>query len=190
VDIHNPADREKKVFMPKWYSFRSQKVIEDTVLGASHYQLNITGMEETHQSIQIVLSPKYCNKHRTVAKVCVPWANGFDFFHKFSNATQLFVSTPKPRPLNYNTSENPIVVNLLLDPSCRYEVEIQQSLGMTLSRIVQQFSHWLPAHLVAIIALSLKYQISLTPKNEPFKCGAFHKALSTCSPFFIITVTR
>lgn len=189
VDIHNPSDREFKVYMPKWYSFSSEK-ITDTIMGASHYQLNITGMEETHQSLEVILTPKFCSKNKAVAKVCIPWADGFDRFHKFSNDTQFYVSTPKARPINYNTTANAIIVELMLDPACRYEIQIRQSLGQMLARIVQQFSHWLPAHLIAIIALSLKHQISLTPNSEPFKCGPFHKALATCSPFFIITVTR
>ena len=58
---------------------------------------------------------------------------------------------------------------------------------MTLARIVQLYSHWLPAHLVAILLLGLKHQISISPKNEPFKCGTLNTALIHCSSFFIIT---
>lgn len=190
VDIHNPPDRQLKVNMPKWYSFSSEIVLEDSLMGASHYQLNITGLDETHQALELIVSPKYCAKHRTVAKVCIPWTNGFDRFHEFENNGNLMIWTPKSRPINYNTTANPIVVELYLDPNCRYSFTIRQSLGQMLARIVQQFSHWFPAHLVAVICLSLKHQISLTPKGDKFKCGSFHKALQTCSPFFIITVTR
>lgn len=58
---------------------------------------------------------------------------------------------------------------------------------MTLARIVQQYSHWLFAHFLAILFLAIKYQISLTPKNEKFKCSALYSALFKCSPFLIIT---
>lgn len=61
---------------------------------------------------------------------------------------------------------------------------------MTASRIVQQFSHWIPAHLAAILLLSFRHQLSLTPKKEVFKCGALHAALIRCSSFFIITASR
>lgn len=61
---------------------------------------------------------------------------------------------------------------------------------MTLARAVQQFSHWLPSHLVAILLLALKHQISLTPSKEEFKCGALHSALVKCSSFFIISASR
>lgn len=58
---------------------------------------------------------------------------------------------------------------------------------MTFARIVQQFSHWLPSHLVAVLLLAFKHQISLTPSKEIFKCGALYSALINCSSFFIIT---
>lgn len=190
VDIHNPTDRQIKVTMPKWYSFSKQDILEDSLLGATFYQLNITGIEETHQALELILTPRHCSKHRTVAKVCIPWAGGFERFHQFPDDESLIIWTPKSRPLNYNTSENPLTIELLLDPSCRYTVTIRQSFSQMIARIVQQFSHWLPAHLVAILCLSIKHQISLTPKGEKFKCGSFLKAVATCSPFFIITVTR
>lgn len=190
IDIHNPSDRQIRLAMPKWYSFSKQQVIEDSLLGATHYQLNITGIEETHQALELLLTPHHCSKHRTVAKICIPWAGGFERYHQFIDDENLIVWSPKSRPLNYNTTENAVIVELFLDPSCRYSLIIRQSFSQMVARIVQQFSHWLPAHLVAILCLSIKHQISLTPKGEKFKCGSFHSALATCSPFFIITVTR
>lgn len=190
IDIHNPPDREILVPMPKWYSFSSVKLLDDTLLGSSHYQLNITGLDETHETLELTVTPKFCAKHRTVAKVCVPWSNGFDRFHHFDRNEKMVIWTPKSRPINYNTTVNPITVELLLDSDCRYTISIRQSMGDMVSKIVQQFSHWLFAHLVAILCLSLKHQISITPKGEKFRCGAFHKAVATCTPFFIITVSR
>lgn len=61
---------------------------------------------------------------------------------------------------------------------------------MSAARIVQQFSHWIPAHLAAILLLAFRHQINLTPKTEVFKCGALHAALLRCSSFFIITASR
>ena len=169
VDIHNPSDRQLKVIMPKWYSFSTVDILSDSLLGAIHYQLNITELDETHQALEIVATPKYCKKHQTLSRICVPWTDGFARFHLFSNDENLIVWTPKSRPLNYNTSANPIVVELLLDPSCRYSISVRQSFNQMLARIVQQFSHWLPAHLIAIICLSFKHQLSLTPNGEKFK---------------------
>jgi hypothetical protein len=190
VDIHNPSDRQVKIQMPKWYSFNSIKILDDTLMGASHYQFNVTGMEETHQALEFIVTPRQCTRHRTVAKICIPWTEGFERFHKFSADESMILWTPKSRPLNYNTSSNPIIVDFMLDPTCRYSIHVRQSLGQMLARIVQQYSHWLPSHLIAILLLSLKHQISLTPHGEKFKCGSFHKGLATCTPFFIITVSR
>lgn len=193
VDVHNPIDREIKVTMPKWYSFSSVKLLDDTLLGVSHYRLIVSGLEETHQALELTLTPKFCSKQRSrsLAKVCVPWTSGFDRYHLFdSDDNNMYLWTPKSRPLNYNTTESPMIVDLLLDSDCRYSISIRQSLSQMVARIFQQFSHWLPAHLVAVLCLSLKHQLSVTPKREKFRCGSFHRALATCTPFFVITVSR
>lgn len=192
VDIHNPSDRQLKIMMPKWYQFSTVKLLEDTVLGAVFYQLNVTGLDETYQALELHVKPKYCTKHQTIGKICVPWTSGFDRFHHNTelDASPMILWTPKSRPINYNTTTHPIIVELNLNPACRYSISIKNSFGHTLMRIVQQFSHWLPAHLVAVLLLAFKFQISLTPKDENFKCGSLHRALSTCTPFFVITASR
>lgn len=43
VDIHDPADRTLTVSMPKWYSFTTEKLLEDTLMGSSIYHLKIKG---------------------------------------------------------------------------------------------------------------------------------------------------
>lgn len=102
----------------------------------------------------------------------------------------MYINIPQAKPAGYNTSVNMISVDLHLDPSCRYSITIRNSLGQTMARIVQQYSHWLPGHLVTILLLAFKYQISLTPGGESFKSGTLHSALIKCSPFFIITASR
>lgn len=59
-----------------------------------------------------------------------------------------------------------------------------------MSRVFHQHIHWLPAHLTAILFLSLKYQISLTPKTYTFKCGKLHKALVASMSLSLITAAR
>lgn len=43
-------------------------------------------MEETHQAIELTVRPRSCStyEHQSVAKVCVPWTNGFDRYHFFT----------------------------------------------------------------------------------------------------------
>ena len=99
----------------------------------------------------------------------------------------MYLTVPKIKPSGYNTTLNNIKVTLHLDPNCRYTIQVRNSFTIMIVQIVQQFSHWLPAHLVAIILLAMKHQISLTPKNEKFLCGSFHSALLKCAPIFIVT---
>ena len=69
VDIHNPSDRQLKVVMPKWYTFTTAKILEDTLLGATHIQLNVTGLDETHQALELIVEPKSCSKHRAAGSI-------------------------------------------------------------------------------------------------------------------------
>lgn len=74
-----------------------------------------------------------------------------------------------------------------MDPNCRYHIRAKNSFGQTASRIVQQFSQWIPAHLVAILLLALRHQIAITPEKEVFKCGSLSTAYSAGTTFFILT---
>lgn len=194
VDIHSPGDRLLQIQMPKWYSYSKVLLKNDTMLGSSFFRLALTGLEEAHQALEIELKPRRCtsDEDHAVAEVCVPWTRGCERFQyiTYKQHKSIMVSSTIPKPLKYNTSENPIYINLHLDPSCRYSVSMKNSFGGTLSRIFLQFSHWLPAHLTAILFLALRYQISISPQGSAFKCGKLHSALLSCSPFFIITATR
>ncbi|XP_059618674.1 GPI inositol-deacylase [Phlebotomus argentipes] len=194
VDIHAEGDRVVKASIQKWYSYTPQTVIEETILGSSSYKLSILGLEESHQVMELILQPRSCSKpgYHNVARVCVPWTEGFDRYHYFTETSHdpLYLYVPKSKPVGYNGTANTVTVQLHLDPNCRYRISIRNSFGMTMARIVQQFSHWLPAHLAAILFLSLKYQISLTPPLEPFKCAPFRSAIIKSTPFFIVSASR
>lgn len=95
--------------------------------------------------------------------------------------------TPITRPAGYNTTLFPLTVDLHLDPECRYTISATNSFGQTASRIFLEFSHWIPAHIVAILLLALKYQIVITPEKEIFKCASLTGALLAGQTFFIIT---
>lgn len=107
-----------------------------------------------------------------------------------SEANPIYVHVPNSKPRKYNTTANPITVDLYLDPNCRYTFSYKNSFGGTMSRIFHQYIHWLPAHLTAILFLSMKHQISLTPNTYAFKCGKLHKALVASMSLSIITASR
>uniref|UniRef100_U5EZS7 GPI inositol-deacylase n=1 Tax=Corethrella appendiculata TaxID=1370023 RepID=U5EZS7_9DIPT len=195
VDIHDPDNRKLTISMPKWYSFNEVKLLDDTILGGLLYKIELNGMEETYQSVSLNLDIRSCSSehYNSVVKVCVPWTKGFDRYHFFTDTKKapMYIYPPTPKPLRYNTTANPISIELNLDPNCRYRINYQNSISMTMARLVQQYSHWIPAHLVSIILLAFKHQISLTPNAEKFKCGKLHKALlRSTSPFFIIFTSR
>lgn len=99
----------------------------------------------------------------------------------------MYINTPITRPPNYNTTLHPLAVDFVLDPECQYTISVQNSFGQTASRIFQQFSHWIPAHLAAILFLALRHQIALTPSTEPFKCGSLNSAYLASSTFLILS---
>lgn len=114
----------------------------------------------------------------------------FPFLCSETKTSPMYLYVPISKPTGYNTSKIPVNIELHLDPACRYKITYRNSLSHTLARIVQQFSHWIPAHLAAILFLVLKHQITVTPVDAHFKCGNFYGAIVKCSPFFIITASR
>lgn len=101
--------------------------------------------------------------------------------------TPLILTTPVTKPSKYNSTLNPVSVDFTLDPNCRYRITAKNSFGQSAARIVQQFSHWIPAHLVAILLLAFRHQIAITPQKEVFKCGSLTTAYSAGTTFFILT---
>lgn len=77
IDI-NDNIRSFKVQMPKWYSYQQKSLLEDTLVGASHYRIEISDLDEAHQSIQLNVKPRSCSRSTShaVAKICVPWSRG------------------------------------------------------------------------------------------------------------------
>lgn len=85
IDIHEAAERTITYQSPSWYSYDEQSIIDDTTPGANRYRLLVTGLDEAYQAIEIRLEP-HCktNKYHVVAKVCVPWTKGFEYYHFFT----------------------------------------------------------------------------------------------------------
>lgn len=86
IDIHNPSDRDIVFQTPKWYSFSPVTVVEETLLGASLYKINLLGLDDVYQSLEIQVTSKSCslNQYHSIGKLCVPWVDGFDRYHYFT----------------------------------------------------------------------------------------------------------
>lgn len=196
VDVNEGGgDRHILVNMPKWHSFSEHMIIEDTILGSSIYTMEVHGLEMAHQSLALNVKVKRCSnpKYHAVAKVSIPWAEGQEKYHYFTNSMPhrvLELNVPINKPAHLNGSENAVQVRLHLDPSCRYQVTARNSFFTTMARIVQIYSSWLPAHLVVVLCLAFRHQLQITPKGCEFKCYPLHKALINCGPFFIISGAR
>lgn len=194
VDVNEGTDRHVLIPTPKWYSFSEQTLIESTIAGSSIYTFSVNGLESPHQALELAVRPERCvsKSYHAVAKVSVPWAEGYDRYHYFTmNMTRpLYLYVPTAKPLHMNGTDYPVTIRLHLDPKCRFSVTIKNSLGMTMARIMQIYWSWLPAHLVVVLLLAFRYQLAVTPKGMAFKCYPLFKSLLKCGPFFIISAAR
>uniref|UniRef100_A0A1Q3G1I1 GPI inositol-deacylase n=1 Tax=Culex tarsalis TaxID=7177 RepID=A0A1Q3G1I1_CULTA len=190
IDINNIDDRTVQLHMPKWFNFRQNELLE-TQLDSTFYHLNIHGLSYKYQAVAIYVHVKSCRAENpsVVTKISNSWPKGFEKYSSFYNKNHsvTFVYSPIDKPLEQNAS---VHVSLHLNPSCRYSISYSQSLSLMMSRVVQQFAQWLPAHCTAILLLSLKHQITVSTTEDHFKFGKFHSALSKSSPFFLITASR
>lgn len=86
IDIHNPSERDLVFQTPKWYSFSLVTVIEETLMGASLYNINVKGLDDVYQALELQIKSKSCslNQYHSIGKLCVPWVDGFDRYHYFT----------------------------------------------------------------------------------------------------------
>ncbi|XP_055593310.1 GPI inositol-deacylase [Uranotaenia lowii] len=194
VDISSYEDRELSIYMPRWFDYFRKQLLDDTLLGSTFYVLNIFGLEHPHQTIALNVNINSCsgNTPLITAIVNVPWAKDHQryTYQHVRNSSVFYIYVPIKKPSGFNATENPVAVELHLDPKCRYSFSYSQPLGVVMARIAQHFGPWIPAHFVAIVLLAFKHQISITPPDSSFKCGKLYSALTKSTPFFVITASR
>lgn len=80
LDIYDPRERVIDIRIPRWYVFGKRTAINETLQGTLHYKLRISEMVEPYQSLRIYVEPLQCLQpnYRVTAKLCVPWAAGFE----------------------------------------------------------------------------------------------------------------
>ncbi|ALC49896.1 CG3160 [Drosophila busckii] len=174
LDIYDQTERTLDIRMPRWYSFRPRQAVNETLQGTLHYRLRISELVEPYQALQVFVEPLKClhENYRVTARVCVPWAAGFERFQTLTApdpAPGLYVNVPTLMPRQYNTTENPVLLDLYLDPVCRYRISYAYSHTVALSRLVHEFTSWLPAHLVCVLLIVLKHQINKFQPMGSFK---------------------
>ncbi|XP_030567744.1 GPI inositol-deacylase [Drosophila novamexicana] len=174
LDIYDPKERILDIRMPRWYAYGRRTVVNETLQGTLHYRLRIADLVEPYQGLRIYIEPEQCLQpnYRITARLCVPWAAGFDRYQTLTSPDQkpgLYVNVPTLMPRHYNTTLNPVMLDLYLDPICRYRISYAYSYADALSRIVLEFYGWLPAHLVCVLLIVLRKQLDKFQEAGSFK---------------------
>ncbi|XP_067638402.1 GPI inositol-deacylase isoform X3 [Eurosta solidaginis] len=163
VDIYNATDRQIHLKVPRWPYFRKTILIKESSRGALYYKLLISGLEETHTTMELKIEPVSCvtTLNTITIKMCIPFAQGFSKYKTFRPmaSESFYVNIPVVNRSVYNKLEYPISLEFFVDSSCRYQISYTFSYAATMSRIVQQYYQWLPSHLIAIVLIVLKTQI-------------------------------
>uniref|UniRef100_A0A182P0S5 GPI inositol-deacylase n=1 Tax=Anopheles epiroticus TaxID=199890 RepID=A0A182P0S5_9DIPT len=194
VDVFNPSEREINITMPHWFDYRAHTILQDASTDDSFYRINVGGMTQTHQTIALDISAVACDgvKGTVVVKVHVPWANGYDryAFHEELNKTTIYIYPPIEKPPEQEGTEEqqvPIQLDVHLTPGCKYRIRYAQSLRVTIARIVQQHVVLIPAHVVALLLLAFKDQLTQTAADDPtFVVGKLRSSLT--KPGLLITL--
>ncbi|XP_017871035.1 PREDICTED: GPI inositol-deacylase [Drosophila arizonae] len=164
LDIYDPKDRILDIRMPRWYASGRRVAINETLQGTIHYRMRIADLVEPYQSLRVYIDPQNClqPKYRITVRLCVPWAAGFERYHTLTSPDQkpgLYINVPVVMPRHYNTTLNPVLLDLYLDPICRYRISYENSYADALSRIVLEFYGWMPAHFVCVLLIVLRNQL-------------------------------
>ncbi|XP_058983673.1 GPI inositol-deacylase-like isoform X1 [Musca domestica] len=171
IDAYSVEDRKYKIKAPKFSLPKLKTLVNETVMGTIHTGVLIEGLDEPFPTVQFDIEPVECgdDEFGVTAKICIPWARGFNRHIHLTHDTKvktIYVNVPFSTPSGYNTTQNPVTLDLFLNPSCRYKISYQFSIAGTFSKIVQEFYHWLPAHLTAVLFLVLRNQIVSFQNSE------------------------
>ncbi|XP_054729003.1 GPI inositol-deacylase isoform X2 [Anastrepha obliqua] len=163
IDIHNPKERQIYLKVPRWSTLQKTSLVNESVQGTLYFKIFIQGLEETYPTIELRVEPLTCmgDLKPIIIKMCIPWAPGFTKYQTLldPSADFFYVNVPVSSPIGYNSSRNPISLEIFLDSSCRYHISYKFSVAGTMSKVVQQFYQWIPSHLTAVMLIILKNQI-------------------------------
>ncbi|XP_013103722.2 GPI inositol-deacylase [Stomoxys calcitrans] len=195
IDAYRKDERRYQVKSPRLFSFKPKVLVNETTLGTIHNEILIEGLEEPFPTLQFKVEPLACanDDYEVNAKICVPWARGYDrHVHRKhdSKDKHIYVNAPFSAPSGYNTTENPITLELYLNPACRYRISYELSVAGTSSKIVQEFYHWLPAHLTAVLFWVLRNQIVKFQNSEKTIFIKPYAGFFQCKSLYIVTACR
>ncbi|EFA08175.1 GPI inositol-deacylase-like Protein [Tribolium castaneum] len=190
VDVYNTGDRKTLVNLPNLLSFKRQTIIEQTHEKAIHYELVLPNLYHLMQSYQLYVESIQCvNQFRhATASLIVPWGhqNQHKFFIDGDNKpmnVRLYSSRPQW------ASNQSAVIQLRLDPTCRYKISIQSSFIGVLSQLARFYSPLLIVNVAAVILVALNTQLkSLGQEND---CCLFFTAVKEgAKPYYILTSVK
>ncbi|KAH8281325.1 hypothetical protein KR018_009619 [Drosophila ironensis] len=195
LDIYDPRERVTDVRMPRWYTMAKLPVVNETLQGTLHHRLRISEMVDPYQSVRVIVEPLQClqPEYRVTARLCVPWAAGFERFQTLKSPDQkpqLYANVPTLVPRHYNTTLNPVTLDLYLDPICRYRISYEYSYSSALSRLVLEFYGWLPAHFVCVLLIVLRKQVETFQEVGSFRSLRPYVGYLQYTSLFVVTACR
>ncbi|XP_073835018.1 GPI inositol-deacylase isoform X2 [Musca autumnalis] len=195
IDAYKREDRIYKIKAPKLSIPKPKTLINETIMGSIYSEILIEGLDEPFPTIQFDIEPLGCGDKDfgVTGKICIPWARGFDrhiYLTPDSKEKTIYVNVPFSTPNGYNTSQNPVSLELFLSPICRYKISYQFSIAGTSSKIVQEFYHWLPAHLSAVLFLVLRNQIVSFQNSEKTLFVKPYAGFFQSKSLYIVTACR
>ncbi|XP_061388136.1 GPI inositol-deacylase [Musca vetustissima] len=218
IDAFKREERKYTIKAPKLSIPKPKTLINETIMGTIHSEIliegkmlhimcilnififffdtcSMKGLDEPFPTVQFDIEPVECadKEFGVTAKICIPWARGFDRHVHLTHDTKdksIYVNVPFSTPSGYNTTQNPVSLELFLNPGCRYKISYQFSIAGTSSKIVQEFYHWLPAHLSAVLFLVLRNQIVSFQSSEKALFVKPYAGFFQSKSLYIVTACR
>ena len=195
VDTYSEQQRFLSYAVPRWISFMTPHVVvAKTAQSAVFYNISLQGLEEPWQSYDIHVTPVgECNDqtHFGLMRFVTPWARDATQSLLFPNTTNtLPARLQTPRPTDHATKfyNNP-EMHIYLNPSCRYEIEIQSSLPRMWGQIIAYYGPMLLPLTTAVILLTFAMQ--LRDFHKEGYCPAFMGIVTTkVSPMSVILPSK
>ncbi|XP_065218732.1 GPI inositol-deacylase isoform X2 [Planococcus citri] len=193
IDIYDRKTRIVQAELNFLTFYKQRTILKSTEKGALRYKIYLNGLVAMWKAYRLYLTPHKCTneQHLAYAVFKSPWNH--DSSHAVTSweeeePLKLILLTIPPYQMSEEAKLVPSV-ELILDPACRYSVQVEASYMESLGLIATRYSFALFANVATILLLVLVRQYAFFQTTR--FCLSFFTALQEgAGPWYTLPVVR
>eukprot|EP00095_Tigriopus_kingsejongensis_P011682 maker-scaffold59_size442576-snap-gene-3.32 protein:Tk11682 transcript:maker-scaffold59_size442576-snap-gene-3.32-mRNA-1 annotation:"gpi inositol-deacylase" len=165
LDVYNELHRHLEYLTPRWITFfKKYPIVSQTAERAVHYNITLLELDQSWQAYDITVRPLgLCSDqmHFGMMRFVTPWAQDVTqslIAHNDTAQLTARLQMPKSPALIADNPGNPRL-DILLNPNCRYSIEIQSAVHKMWGQIVRFYSPMVLPLMIAVLVVALTFQL-------------------------------